>query len=134
MPGDVEPGIIDPHRPAAARWRWHEPLAQARDAAYPVRQRLAHPARREMRAGLEHQNRSYLQRHRADVGGELHHVDRTRALDQIIARTLLEPHDPHHLLRVTAAARGRRRWPERLPSRSGGPDGAVLPGWLRLHL
>jgi hypothetical protein len=51
-----------------------------------------------MRARLEHQNRPYLQRHWADIGGEFHHVDRTRTLDQISVVTAPEPHDHYHPL------------------------------------
>jgi hypothetical protein len=64
----------------------------------PIGQRIADPTRRQVRARREHQDRPDLERHGADIGGELHHVDRTRTLDQIIVGTMLELHHRQHPL------------------------------------
>jgi hypothetical protein len=98
VPGDVAARIVDPHRSAATWWCRHELLTQSGDATDPISQRVPDRARRQMRTRREPEDRPDLGRYWADVGGELHHVDRTRTLDRNIAGTLLERHDQQHRL------------------------------------
>jgi hypothetical protein len=89
------------------------------------------PHWRQMRARLEHQDRPYLQRLWADIGGEFHHVDRTRPLD----RSLSSPHpNPRPLLlRVRATTPWRRRYFQNVTRRDQTALGdGVPPGRLRV--
>ena len=57
---DGEAGVVDPKRPTAAWWHFHEPLPQTGDGADTVRERRGHDRGVEALARFQHEDRPEL--------------------------------------------------------------------------